>query len=134
MVLSKYGKGIKMSETKIEIKIPENIMEDMLVTALEGGSNYWAEQVKFINKKPQRKKPYLPSYITTPLSKDGILQIKDTETGYLYDLSRQAILKGIKVMAEKEAQHFGDMMKEDGDAITGDVFLQCALFGKVKYG
>jgi len=38
------------------------------------------------------------------------------------------------VMAKKEPRHFADFLKEDYDETTGDVFLQCCLFGEVIYG
>ena len=114
----------------------EQIIEDTLVSALEGGSNYWAVVIDMKNKKPQREKPYLPTYITTPLSKDGVLILRDNEEdeGKVLELTREKIMQGIKVMAEKYPKHFGDMIAENGDAITGDVLLQCALFREVKYG
>ncbi len=128
-----------MEQTQIAVKVPENIIEGILVTALEGGSNYWLRVDKvseWKNTQPQRKEPnYLPSYITTPLSKTGVLAVIDLEDkDKKLQLTREKIVSGLKVMAEKEPQHFGDMMKEDGDSTTGDVFLQCALFSEVKYG
>jgi hypothetical protein len=49
-------------------------------------------------------------------------------------LDRVAILEGLRIMAEKEPRHFADFMTENDDADTGDVFLQCCLYGEVIYG
>ena len=44
------------------------------------------------------------------------------------------IEKGLKVFAEKSPYQFGEWLLDNDDSITGDVFLQCCLFGEVKYG
>jgi hypothetical protein len=44
-----------------------------------------------------------------------------------------AIKSGLKVMAEKYPHHWQDFVSENDDAITGDVFLQCCLFGEIVY-
>ena len=68
--------------------------------------------------------------------KGGWLTIVDGEDDEAeeYNLTREAIERGVKVMAEDYSRHFGDWLGENDDAITGDVFLQCCLFGKVIYG
>lgn len=130
-----------MKQNQLSINVPEQAIEDNLVSALEGGSNYWAQMGSMRNKKPMRGNPnkcvdtkYLPSYITTPLSEDGILLIYVEDTGITHELTRAKIMEGLKVMADKYPKHFGDLLAEDGDSTTGDVFLQCALFGEVRYG
>lgn len=52
----------------------------------------------------------------------------------LAPLTRASIAAGIVCMATRYATHFGDMLAENGDATTGDVLLQCALFGDLIYG
>ena len=44
-----------------------------------------------------------------------------------------AIRRGLQVFVEQYPHHFADMLLENGDMITGDVFVQCCLFGEVKY-
>jgi hypothetical protein len=48
-------------------------------------------------------------------------------------LDMAAIKNGLKVMAEKYPHHWQDFVSENDDAITGDVFLQCCLFGEIVY-
>ena len=46
-----------------------------------------------------------------------------------------AVLKeGLTQMAGTYPKHFEDFMNENEDAITGDVFIQCIMFGEVIYG
>jgi len=39
-----------------------------------------------------------------------------------------------KVMHDDYPSHYGDAISENDDAGTGDVYLQCCLFGEVIYG
>ena len=40
----------------------------------------------------------------------------------------------VALMATKTPRHFANMIREAGDAETGDVFVQLACFGEIKYG
>lgn len=60
--------------------------------------------------------------------------ILDSEDGKEYSLNRDKIENGLEIMAKKYPKHFIDFaVREDYDEMTGDVFLQCALFGEVIY-
>ncbi len=126
-----------MEQIQITSNVSEQILEDTLTSALEGGIGCWASITGFKNKKPQRSPKdamnYLPSYLTTPLSDDGILLLEDEEET-TFELNRIKLLEGIKVMAQKYHQDFTDMVSENGDSNTGDVLVQCAIFGEVIYG
>lgn len=39
-----------------------------------------------------------------------------------------------RILATKYPHHFCDILKDGGDATTGDVLIQCALFGEIVYG
>lgn len=42
--------------------------------------------------------------------------------------------RGLKLMQEQYPRDYADLMEEEDDAITGDVWLQLAVFGEVIYG
>ena len=42
--------------------------------------------------------------------------------------------KGLKLMQEQYPRHYADLVEEEDDAITGDVWLQLAVFGELIYG
>ncbi|NQY04269.1 MAG: hypothetical protein HRT76_13590 [Halieaceae bacterium] len=50
----------------------------------------------------------------------------------LFDYKR--VIHGLGVMSRTEPRHFGDWINENDDAITGSVFVQCAVFGEVTFG
>jgi hypothetical protein len=44
------------------------------------------------------------------------------------------VRRGLDIMRRDYPEQFAKVMSGDADADTADVFLQCALFGKVVYG
>lgn len=47
---------------------------------------------------------------------------------------REEIETGMKLMAQAHHSHWNDFITENDDAITSDVFMQCAILGDVIYG
>lgn len=121
---------------KVNTMVSDERIQDLLTSALEGGSNYWYI-IKSFNYPPGQTKKTLGityPHIELPF-KGGSLTIGDIE-GDMPDkvLDRQAITKGLEVMAEKYPKDYADFLAENDDANTGDVFLQSALFGEVVFG
>lgn len=125
---------------KLELELKKDTIASLLSAAFEGGSNYWY----FLNSK---KAPNCLSYKTDgddgttfphidyPLNEGGELEIWDMEDDKkAYTLNLAAIKAGMKIFSEKYPEHFADAISERGDCETGDVFLQCCLFGEAIYG
>ena len=130
-------------------QVSEEQVRDLLVTALEGGSNYWIENTHYELREGLQYSDFQPGGSQTldeyfhPLELipfvEGcslIIQVIDEGDGFdgIQQLTRDKMMEGVKVMAADYSQHFQDFLEEDGDANTGDVFLQCCLFGKVVFG
>lgn len=49
-------------------------------------------------------------------------------------IGQQALLNGLNIMAAKAPKHFADLVNENDDAITHDVFMQMVVFGEIIYG
>lgn len=130
-----------MKNITVKSKISLQTISYLLVSAFEGGSNYWYSDLKFNkDKAPNVEK----------LKKDGIefyedcrhsywalggeMEVQEDETGDYHVLNLETIKKGLEVMADKYDWHFADILEETDDATTGDVFLQCCLFGELVYG
>ena len=139
-----------MPKVTATVEVDEQRMKDMLTCAFEGGSNYWytirTEQTVFAEGlayadfqeggKCTDPDDYHHPLEIIPFVKGCALCIEDKEDpdaeGKM--LGREQLLAGLQIMAEKYPRHFSDMMHENDDAITGDVYLQCCLFGEVVYG
>lgn len=140
-----------MFEVKTTITLSKSRIQSLLCTAFEGGSNYWYRNLKPVlpegivledfceGGRFTDPKEYWHWCEIVPLHPGCALTIEDQYeplAGYQYPyrLDMQAIERGVNVMAEKCPRHFADVINENDDAITGDVFLQCCLFGEVIYG
>lgn len=60
--------------------------------------------------------------------------VEEEDLAINYQLSLAKIKKGLTVMLKKAPEQFADILKDDTDDNTGDVFLQCCLLGEVIYG
>jgi hypothetical protein len=60
----------------------------------------------------------------------------EDEDGDKFTLNKAAIIRGKELMATdpQYSSHYADVLRENDDADTGDVFLQLCLFGEVVYG
>jgi hypothetical protein len=123
------------------IKVDPKRVQDMISGAFEGGSNYWLGRgrVELVNPKYEDLPPdgvvwygnSKRNVFAEPDFKVTIFVVDDGETKIL---DQAAIARGLEVMATKYGRHFSDMVSENDDADTSDVFLQCCLFGEVVYG
>lgn len=130
---------------EIKIKISDGDIADMVTSALEGGSNYWAQVVAkrqptkmthwaFTDGKDSKAEArYLEEFV---MNEGGSVTIKDLEDpeGKTYELTREKVYAGLELMPEEYTRHFVDILNEETDATTGDVLIQLALFGDVIYG
>lgn len=51
-----------------------------------------------------------------------------------YELTLEGVKSGLALMKEKFPKHWADLVEENDDLITGDCFLQLAVFGEWIYG
>ena len=133
-----------MKDTAITINRPVSITHHMiaglLCTSFEGGSGYWARAELAYNPTDADMKDeatygdwtgYAYYMVNHP---DFKFTLTDLEEGESHTVTLETLKKGLKVMAKDYSRHFDDFINENDDADTGDVFLQCAVFGEVIYG
>ncbi len=53
--------------------------------------------------------------------------------GKTLTLDQAAVQRGLQVMRDKYEWHFHDILKGNDDAETGDVFVQCCIFGDIIF-
>jgi hypothetical protein len=109
-----------------------------IVGAFEGGSTDWLREAKYIHQ---------PEGVEgNPLYAETDFWAKGGKMGLSYDnpesgprtmskvVGMLEIKAGLRSMAEKSSRHFNDLLSENDDAITHDVFIQHVLFGEIIYG
>ena len=127
----------------IEIKYERTVtitterIQDLLVGAIEGGSNHW--YVMKVERSAKDKVEKTP-YPELPWSEGSSLTIWDHDeeptlngTPFMV-LSPEVMTAGLKTMAANYPKAFQDFLDENDDADTSDIFLQCCVFGKVIFG
>lgn len=105
-------------------------ISNLFVGAIEGGSNYWCAKIRPLNKDDKR------SYDVYML--DGFIAWEEEESTHGQGLKRTVtkddIDVAVKIMSEKYNRHFNDVLNENDDAETADVFLQLCCFKTLVYG
>lgn len=120
------------------------ILEDVFVTSLEGGSNYWyvikSEAVKMVRKAvPKEKTECLSQAIFEAVLDHGVMvDVHDLEEpdDLLGTLSKSAIESRLKDLAQSEAYRWAlrEVLSENGDASSSDVVFQYLVMGDVVFG
>jgi hypothetical protein len=138
------------------VTLPVDRIADLLICALEGGINYWVilpisgslevveptnweyedEDSKGSGDHYRHEYPLNPGGAILFLDPDdNASMFPDTESkAKRLRLDRESIQKGLTILAEKYPWHFTNILNEDDDAETADVFVQCCLFGEIVYG
>lgn len=120
-----------------QMSVKLDYLTNALIGAFEGGSTYWLREVDYLTDKA----PFAaPAYAeATFWQQGGRVKLfyddpEDEESRAEFEMGLPEMTKGVEVMASKFAGHFGDLISENDDAITHDVFIQCVIFGDVIYG
>jgi hypothetical protein len=129
-------------EIKINQTISREVLEDIFVTALEGGSNYWyylpAESIKAIRKAvPKSEDPYLSTAILKAiLDHDVKVAINDAENEdeVVGVITRGTMQARLQLLADSQSKWaLESHIKEEGDAGSADVVFQYLTMGEVVY-
>lgn len=136
-----------MVEVRFDPKT-EKMVRDLLVSAFEGGSNYWyrieSEKLPTGTKKADFKEggrmqpegEYYHWSQLIPTYPGGQLVIRDISEGegetHVLDLA--ALRRGWLLLKKKYPESYKRVLEENYDANDGDLFLQLALFGELVFG
>lgn len=124
---------------KIEITIPDEAIEDVFVTAIEGGSNYWywikSKSVDMV-REYEPKGSFSVALYKSVMNHGADIQVHDVESGDLLGtLSYDSIKDRIANLMESEHAHrMFNMMKGDYDAEDADVVFQYMVMNEIVFG
>ena len=119
----------------LQIVVTQEDIDDIMVSALEGGINYWCDKAKVDGHS-------LGEYASEQISQGGTLILHDMEEDRNELLTKEKLLQGIKMYAE-QPKH-GDIFEEIDhelhidcgmvDAEVADAIIQYAIFSEIFYG
>lgn len=115
------------------VVVYDDCIDDIMVTALEGGVNYWCEWVK-----PEGKR--LGRYASDQISRGGKLwfcleEAFDDDETYLYDLTKEKFLYGLELwMRDSNVCPGGILDAGTIDGCDADTIIQYALWGELVFG
>ncbi len=116
---------------EIEVRLTSQDIDDIMVTALEGGINYWCRKAEVVGGE------YLGEYASDQISRGGSLMLYDAESDDKWELTLTKFLAGVKKYFE-ESCHIrvedGALDASDIDGEDADCIVQYALFGEVQFG
>ena len=117
-----------MTPTKEKIKVA-----DLIITAFEGGSNYWLRKAQLVDSTNQ---PVERPWYADEALYEADFNIRLEEHGD-YDalyLTRNRLIRGQKILKTEFPWVWERLVDESYDAEDADTFLQFCLFGELVYG
>jgi len=123
-MLSEKAKDQVVFQCEVQHPFTLGEIEDLLVTALEGGSNYWIESV---DSNPGEGNVYDQAMAS------GIV-IKPIDDDSTYRLNMLFMQMGMQIMALKYGESVRRIIDGTYDADDADVWLQLSLFARLVYG
>lgn len=128
---------VRVNEAGMVIRISNQMIDNIMVSALEGGINYWCYKCKVLGE-------YLGEFASDQISRGGTLCLYCVE-GYMdepfYTLTKDKFLNGVKIAYKHHPKWFEEkesMVYEINDtwqdAIMADCIVQYALWGDIVFG
>jgi hypothetical protein len=128
---------------KLEIELSREVLEDIFVTAIEGGSNYWyflsKDAVKRIRQVVSREQvPYLSVATFIAVIDHGVaVPINDVENeeDIVGWISIETMRQRLQDLYNSENRWAIERhINEEGDADSADVVFQYLAMGEAVYG
>ena len=123
-------------EIKTTVTITPKQIADLMVTALEGGSNHWVKKANLtlVNGEPKES----PWYADPDIYASSFeIKLTDIEDGSIYTLNRMKLLEGLTKLADQTHDRhdcFRSLLDDNIDAEDADVILQVAVHGEIIFG
>ena len=125
----------------INLEITDQRREDMIVGALEGGSNYWyflseSSMKAIYTSKLNKEEPISIKMWDAILNGATIpvYDIEDIDGDKLGEINLKSIKKGEELMAKNHELDFMCIINEEDDASTADLWFQYCVLGEIVYG
>ena len=105
------------------MEVTRQNIDDIMVSALEGGINYWCRKAEVVGGN------YLGEYASDQISRGGSLMLYDIESSDKWELTLEKFMAGLKMYVGE-----GEFDPDQIDGCAADCIVQYALFGKLVFG
>ena len=121
------------------IEISDELIEDILCTAFEGGITYWADNISCEDNKDMKKvSGWKHEYLTKTKKKDAVMYIHTSDgRDEKFPITKKSIIDALQKMDSPEYKYtkaLNRILNEQYDADDADIVVQTACFGEVVYG
>jgi hypothetical protein len=133
-----------MESISVSLLIEPSILENIFITALEGGSNYWLgiqfedlQKIQQLYSSEGVKTPSSVAIFRAVMQKGVEIPIFDIEENDLLGtISKQNIINGLQKLINDENYQYSlfNEIAGDGDADTSDACMQYFVLGEVIFG
>lgn len=118
---------------EIKVTLTQEDIDDIMVSALEGGINYWCRRAEVIEDYR------VAEWGHEQISRGGKLILYDRESNDKWDLTLEKFLKGFKLWLENGGDKYGAVGGGEVDCCNidagcADEIVQLAIFGEVMFG
>lgn len=117
---------------EVKAELTQQDIDDIMVSALEGGVNYWCRKAEVVEEKR------CGDWGHEQIARGGALILHDAESNDKWELTLEKFLNGFKLWIENGCDNYGavehgqvDTRQIDGQA--ADMIVQFALFGEVVF-
>lgn len=116
---------------QVPIQFTENDIDNIIVTAIEGGCKNWMGLIKDENYKDKPKDEPLSQWTTKLLLEGKTIHLYDVEDREeKFELTLEKLIKGIQLNCVNRPDYSD---KDNWDADDCDCIMQYALFGEIVY-
>lgn len=123
---------------RVKVSIPEETVVNLICSACEGGSRYWAKRTTFRTPAKVWSGGYWDGNSCAyqyPVSIGGSITFEDIlDEGRERVLDKKACEKGLELLSLHKPKTFAQVVLGNFDANVADEFLQFALLGELSYG
>jgi hypothetical protein len=128
---------------KLDFNFSTEQLAELMITAIESGDPVttavrggWCSAINWHGPGPRPR----GNWYAEPKTYEGdfvleVIEVDDETTGHetKHLITMPKIEKGLAAMAKKYPHVFADIINDNMDAATADLFLQCVVFGEEKY-
>lgn len=125
---------------QIEYEVNQGMIENVIVSALEGGSNYWyfIDVADFEQDLPPKGNLALTERISeavfkNPSFKMPVYDVED-EDDILGYLSQKNLRRGLELCAKDYPDVFQRFTQDEIDAGDADIIFQLTVMGEITFG